>query len=151
MKRFKYRGESFLKFLEHDKKKALKALKKAESIMYQLIQQFKNTEERIQQAFQQNAQLGKNSTSLQLAQDNNQFIRMLRLKLKDLNAQIIRSEEDYKEKHKALVDLQVQVKKIERHKELEHFKYRKVMKKQIQKQLDEMNATRKRGKYAESV
>lgn len=151
MKKFKYRAESYLKFLVFKREEALRVLKKAEVFRDRLVEQYSRMEDQMKKAFQFNSQLGKESHSIHLVNDNNQFIQLLKVNMADLSIEIQHAEDEFYRKHKALLELQLKVKKMELHKEAELVKFKKQYKKQEQKQTDEINATRRRGKDAESL
>lgn len=102
-------------------------------------------------AFQYNSEVGKLGRDIRLVNDNNQFIQKLQASLSELSVEIQQAEDIFQEKHKALLDLQLKVKKMELHKDVELEKFKKEYKKQSQKQTDEINSTRKRGLDAKSI
>lgn len=151
MKKFKYRVESYLKYLIFNREEALRELKKAETYRNNLLDKYSQMEKQMKEAFETNSQLGKGDVDIHMANDNNQFIEMLKIHMKNLSLEIAEAEQEYQNKYKALLELQMKVKKMELHKEMEHEKYMKEYKKKSQKMTDEINNTRQRGKDAESL
>lgn len=151
MKKFKYRAESYLKFLVFKREEALRVLKKAEAFRNRLLEKYSRMEDQMKKAFQFNSQVGKAGHGIHLVNDNNQFIQFLKSNMTDLSLDIQQAEEEFQRKHKSLLELQLKVKKMELHKEAEMLKFKKQYRKQSQKLTDEINATRKRGKDAESL
>jgi flagellar biosynthesis chaperone FliJ len=151
MKKFNYRGESYLKFLVFKRQEALKVLKKSEAVRNQLIEKFRELTEKKRQAFCYNESIGWQKRSLHLVNDNNLFIQKLSVSLTDLTERIQNAEAKYQENHNALVEVQLQLRKIELHKESELQKYKKEYKRRSQKVTDEINATRRRGQNAKSL
>jgi len=151
MKKFKYRGESYLKFLGHQRENALRELKEAERFRNSLLNQYSRMEDKMKEAYQINSEFGDGGRDIRYINDNNQFIEMLKVQMKNLSMEIQMAEDEYQKKHKTLMDLQLKVKKMELHKELEIEKFKKEYKKKSQKVTDEINSTRKRGKDAKSL
>lgn len=151
MKKFKYKAESYLKFVNHQRDQALRTLKQVESYKNSLIEKYQWMEHEMKKAYKINEQLGKGETNLHYVNDNNQFIQLLKANMQELSTQIQSTEEEYQEKYKALMALQLKAKKLELHKDNENKKHLKQRRKLIQKQTDEINATRKRGTHAESL
>lgn len=151
MKKFKYRAESYLKFLEHDRENALKLLKEAEIYKIKLEEQYTNMENKVMESYQMNTEIGQEGRDVHFINDNNQFIQMLKVQQKNLSLEIQMAEEELQRHHQALMDIQLKVKKIELHKELEKEKYKKEIKVKSQKITDEINSTRQRGRDAKSV
>ena len=60
-------------------------------------------------------------------------------------------EEEYKVKYKEFLEVHLQFKKIEKNKESEYEKYKIERNKKNQKQTDEINSTRERGRNAKSI
>ncbi len=151
MKKFKYRAESFLKYLTFQREESLRQLKKAERFRDRLLEEYSRMENQMKGAFQYNSEVGKLGRDIRLVNDNNQFIQKLQASLSELSVEIQQAEDIFQEKHKALLDLQLKVKKMELHKDVELEKFKKEYKKQSQKQTDEINSTRKRGLDAKSI
>ena len=151
MKKFKYKAESYLKFLDFQKEKAMRELKKAEARKQSLIEKFHWMEDEMKKAYKLNESFGQGGTSLHLINDNNQFIQLLKSNMQEVSNQIEVAEEEYQKKYRALMALQTKAKQVELHKENEHKKYLKERRKTLQKQTDEINSTRKRESHAKSI
>ena len=151
MKKFKYRAESYLKYLVHMRTKALRELKKAEAYRDQLVREYYGMESKVKTAYKINSEVGQEGRDIEFINDNNLYIKMLKIQMENLSTEIESAEAVFQEKHQELLKLQLQVKKIELHKEAEFAKYKKELKKKSQKMTDEINGTRRRVKHAESI
>ncbi len=142
MKKFKYRLNSYLKFLNMKRDNAQKELSRAEAYKNSLIKKYHWMENEMKKSFENNSQFGKNNMNIHLVEDNNQFIQLLKTQMQDLSGQIALAERAFAEKHKKLIDLQVEVKKIEHNKEMKELEHKTELKKKLQKQMDNINAIR---------
>ena len=144
MKKFEYSLDSFLKVLELNRDKELKKLKKIENELNQLKNKYSLMEEKRKESYRMNSQMGKNSMSILSAQNNNQFIRLLKMKMEDTSVEMSQIEKRQEDQYKAFMEFQKKVKKIEHHKEIKFEEYKKKIKKKNQKIIDEINSSRKR-------
>ncbi len=145
MKKFKYRIESYLKFVKYNRESALKELKKAERYRDSLVEKYEFMESQMREAYQMNSEIGQSGRNIHFINDNNQFLVKLKVHMENLSHEIAQAEQDYKAKYQALVELQLKVKKMELHKEAELEKFKAEYRKKSQKLTDEINSTRKRG------
>ncbi len=151
MKKFKYRVESYLKFLQFNREEALKELKMAENYRNNLLNKYSWMENQMSNAFKINSEIGQEGRDVHFINDNNQFIEMLKVHMKNLSYEIDEAEREYQMKYKALLELQMKVKKMELHKEAELEKFKKEYRKKQQKLTDEINNTRRGAGDAESL
>ncbi len=151
MKKFKYRGESYLKFVKFQREASLRELKKAEIHRNNLLDQYAMMESKMKESYLFNSEVGKDGHNIHRVNDNNQFIQLLKMSLADLSRKIQKAEDQFQEKHQSLLELQLKVRKIQLHKKSELIKFKKEYKKKSQKITDEINATRKRGQDAKSI
>ena len=151
MKKFKYRVESYLKYVMHLRDKAFEDMKKAEAIKLNLFEKMEWMETEMKKSYKTNSEIGKTISNIHFINDNNSFMSMIKKQMSYLSDEIYKAEEVYQEKFKKLVELQTQVKKLELHKENEFNKYKDKIKKMMQKQDDDINARKVRGKDAKSV
>lgn len=150
MKKFKYRLQSYLRFLEHKKNEALKDFKISEAKKISLEREQKQMELRMKKAYNLNTELGKSISDVHLVNDNNQFILLLKEQMKELSTEIMFAEEEYQKKYTTLVELKSEAEKIKKHKEDQGEIHKKALKKHQQKMSDELNSRRSRGLYAKS-
>ena len=134
-----------------DREKALKELRIAETYRDNLIEKYIWMEGEMKKAYEINSGFGKGGKDIRYVNDNNKFIQMLKIHMRQLSEEIAFAESEFKKKHESLMELQLKVKKIELHKESEYEKFKKERKKLEQKMTDEINSTRKRGRDAKSV
>lgn len=151
MKKFKYRVESYLKFLGFERERALGKLKKAEAQWMSLKERYHWMENEMKKAYGLNSRFGKDVDSIHLINDNNQFILNLKQHMRDLSEEIAMAEGEYHKKHKELLAAQLKLKKVELHKESEFEKYKKEKAKKEQKKFDEINSARQGSKNAKSL
>ncbi len=151
MKKFKYRAESYLKFVRFKREEALRELKKAQGYRDNLVAKYYKMEEQMKQAFQFNSEIGQKGRDIHRVNDSNQFIQMLKINMQTLSQKIQQAEEQYQDKRQSLLEVQLKVRKMELHKESELEKFKKEYRKKAQKLTDEINGTRKRGRDAESL
>lgn len=151
MKKFKYRAEAYLKFLLFKREQALKDLKVAENYRDNLMKKMSLMEEQMKEAYKKNSEVGQGGRDIRFIHDNNSYMEMLKVHMKNLTEEISYAEQEYQIKHKALLALQMKVKQIEVHKEAEIEKFKKEFQKKAQKLTDEINTTRRRGKNAKSL
>ncbi len=142
MKKFKYRLESYLKFMVMKREAAQKELSRAEAYKNNLIKKYHWMENEMKKCFDKNSQFGQSNMELHHVEDNNQFIQLLKKQMQDLSGQIALAERAFNDKFQKLVQLQVEVKKIEHNKEFKELEHKTELKKKLQKQLDNINATR---------
>lgn len=151
MKKFKYRVESFLRFLKFSRESALREVKEAETYHRNLTEKYSFMEQQMREAYDVNSGIGKSAVDIRYVHDNNQFIQMLKIHMKNLSIEIVEAEKEYQAKYQALLDIQMRVEKMEIHKESEYEAYKKDYRKKQQKLTDEINNTRRRGKNAKSL
>lgn len=144
MKKFKYKIESYLKFLKHQREAALTEVHKAQSYKTSLEQKYQWMDSEKRKAYEQNSKFGQGLNNIHLVQDNNNFIKILNAQMENLSQEISMAEEKYQEKYRALLQIQVKVKQIEIHREKKEKEYKKEVDKKIQKQLDDINSARTR-------
>ena len=130
---------------------ALLELKKVELYKTSLLDKYEAMELQMKDAYGVNSSVGKSNVDIRHVHDNNQFIEMLKVHMKNLSTEIAEVEQEYQVKHQTFLDLQLRVKKMELHKELKHQEYIKEYKVKSQKMTDEINSTRQRGKNAKSL
>ncbi len=145
MKKFKYKTESYLKFVKFERSKALKSLNEAESYKMSLIKRYQYLENEMSKAYGTNSNLGKSIKDVNFINDNNMFILKIKETMEDLSQEIMMAEAEFQKRMEKLKEVQLKVRKIELHKELEKEKYDKALKKKVQKQLDDINSSRKWG------
>lgn len=140
MKKFKYRIEPYLKFIEHQRDQALYLAKEAEYELNSWKSKWKELETKMKKAYNLNSRIGKEISDMRMINDNNTFIESLKDQMKDVSIEIQHAETIYQEKHQKLLQLQKKLKQIELHKEkaLEDFKQK--YKKHSQKLTDEINS-----------
>lgn len=151
MKRFKYRAESYLKYVNHQRDGALKVFKDAQAFKMKLVERYSWMESEMKKAYKENEKIGSEHRSVHFVNDNNQFITMLKNQMSHLSQEISLADEEIERAYKELEKLQIQAKKLELHKEKEEAKFKKERNKKLAKQFDDLNATRKRGRHAKSV
>lgn len=151
MKKFSYKAESYLKFLKHQREMALKDVHTAKTLLDQLQSSYQFMEQERQNAFAVNSRFGQGLQDLNRVNDNNHYIQMLKVRLEDLSQEISRSQDHYQRQYDKLLNIQMQVKKIETHREKLEDDHRIEYKKKSQKVTDEINSTRRREKDAKSV
>ena len=143
MKKFKYKIDSYLKYLKHQREEALREVHKAQAVKLQLEEKYQWMENDMKKAYERNSQFGQGLSDVNLINDNNQFMSMLKLQMQDLSNEIAMAEEVYQEKYKKLLELQMEVKKIELHREKKFQEYKAEYNKKVQKQTDEINSARR--------
>ena len=143
MKKFKYKIDSYLKYLKHQREEALREVHKAQAVKLQLEEKYQWMENDMKKAYERNSQFGQGLSDVNLINDNNQFMSMLKLQMQDLSNEIAMAEEAYQEKYKKLLELQMEVKKIELHREKKFQEYKAEYNKKVQKQTDEINSARR--------
>lgn len=151
MKKFKYRIESFLKYLNHERDKAVGEKNRAELRKSTLKNQQTNIQSQIMGGFSKNASFGKGFQQVAYIHDNNIFIARLKVELTELGHEIEVADRELQRKQQELVELQKRVRTIELHKEIEQNKYKKERKKKEQKQLDELNNSHRSKLHAKSI
>lgn len=151
MKKFKYRVESYLKFLTHQREEVLKELKIAENYRNNLLNKYSRMEDKMKNAYKENSSVGQGGHDIRYIQDNNQFLKKLKTHMEDLSTEINEAEQEYQMKYQLLMQLQKKVKQIELHKEAELEKFKKEYKKKTQKITDEINSTRQGARNAKSL
>ena len=151
MKKFKYRIESYLKYVKHLRDQALHSLKKADAVRQAHYSTYRKLQDRKKQAFVESSQIGNDPKDLHFVRDNNRFIESLKAQLKEVQKKIEEAENIYQEKHKVLVIKQQELRKLEAHREQAKENFKKEYKKRQVKIFDEINSTRYRGKNAKPV
>ena len=151
MKTFKYRLQSYLRLIAHQKDEALREAKVAENKKRDLEDRLKKMKQTVTQSFQFNSQLGTTLHDVHRVQDSNQFLQLLKRQMKELSHEIVLAEEQYQEKYKKFLEIQVEYRKLELHKEQQKENYKIQVKKTQQKFLDDMNASRMGEDDAESL
>ena len=151
MKKFKYKAEAYLRFLKHQREMALKDVHSAKSLVDELKTSFEFMEKERLNAFRVNSQFGQGLTDLNRVNDNNHYIRMIKVRLEDLSQEIARAEDHYQRQYQKLLDVQMQIKKIESHREKLEEDHRVEYNKKSQKVTDEINSNRRREKNAKSL
>ncbi len=151
MKKFKYRMESFLKYLAHERDKAVGEKNRVELRKSDLLNQQYNIQSQVMGAFSKNASFGKGFQQVTYIHDNNIFIERLKAQLAELDYEIEAADRELQRKHHELIELQKKVRTIELHKEIEQNKYKKERKKNEQKQLDELNNSHRSKLYAKPI
>ena len=85
MKKFKYRVESYLKFLKFQREEALKKVKATEEFRDKLIQRYNWMEGEMKKAYEVNSKVGREGKNIHYINDNNQFLRMLKVHMENLS------------------------------------------------------------------
>jgi flagellar export protein FliJ len=151
MKKFKYKIEAYLKFLKFQRENQLKEVEKAKQFKMRLENKYLAMESSMKKSYETNSQFGSKITDINLIHDNNNFISMLKQQMQDLSQDIAEAEEQYQDRYKKLLKLQIEVKKIELHKEQKREIHRIETNKKMQKQTDEINSSRKRDRDAKPL
>jgi len=151
MRKFKYRIESFLKYLNHERDRAVGEKNKAELRKANLKNHQIDIQSQVMGAFSKNASFGKGFKQIAYIHDNNIFIERLKAQLSELDYELEVADREIQRKHHDLVELQKRVCTIELHKEIEQNKYKIERKKKEQKQLDELNNSHRSRHHAKSV
>ena len=137
--------------MSHKRDKAFEEMKKAEMIRNEWLHKLQLLEGEMKKSYQRNSEMGKSISDINFINDNNSFMNLLKDQMVTVSEEIRKAEEIYQDKYQKLLELQKQVKKLELHKESEMTKYKEKLKKLMQKQTDEINSTRLRGKDAKSL
>lgn len=143
MKKFKYRTESYLKFVKFERTKALKELKEAEAYKMALEEHYRSLEMEMNEAYKKNSQFGRDIRDLHFINDNNRYILKLKEQMQHVSQEISMAEDEFHRRLEKLQELQLRFRKIELHKENEKAKYLKEKKKLEQKKIDEINSSRR--------
>lgn len=130
---------------------ALKEMKAAENYKNNLQNKYESMEQQMRESFQSVSEVGQKGRTLHFVNDSIQYIQMLKIHMKNLSIEIEHAEREFQQRYQTLMNIQMKLKKIELHKEVEHDKYKKEYKKKQQKLTDEINSTRQRGQYAKSL
>ena len=139
MKKFKYKMEFYLNYRQSLRNKSIKDFKEAEVYKNFLLEKQGKIKKQIKNSQKMNAQLGKKSLIPEHIQANNKFIEKLKKEEIKIIKEIEVAEERIKEKKIDFLKNHKKFKIIEIHKNQELLNYRKKMKKNNQKQTDEMN------------
>lgn len=151
MKKFKFRLEPFLRFVGKQRDDAQKEVQKVLAKKVKLIKQLQWMESEMKKAYTINSMFGQSIKDIHYVNDNNQFIGLLKKQMTDVANKISTVEQEYQHKLKQLIELQLKMKKIELFKEKQQLNHKKEIAKRLQKQTDDQNSTRKRGRDAKSI
>ena len=69
MKKFKYRAETYLRYVSHLRDQALYTFKEAEHKVLQVKEAIKSIEDAMKNAFKKNSELGTNDVTIQFCND----------------------------------------------------------------------------------
>lgn len=130
---------------------AQKEVQKVLAKKVKLIKQKQWMEQEMKKAYTLNSLFGQSIKDIHVVNDNNQFILLLKKQLTDVSGKIATVEQEYQQKLKQLIELQMKVKKIELFKDKQESEYKKQIGTRMQKQTDDQNSSRKRGRDAKSV
>lgn len=150
MKKFKYRLESYLKYLGQQRDFATAEKNRAEAYLSSLILQKQGMQQQVIKSFARNTKTHIQGDEVHMAQDNNLFIQRLKVEIENVSEEIRHAEKEFSEKQTALFELQKRVKSLEKHKDMEKEKHKKFLSKTEQKKLDEMNHLRRSLHHAKS-
>lgn len=142
MKKFKYRLQSYLRFTELKRDLAQKEVGVAKSYLNKLQNKKIWMEQEMKKGYEKLSQFGKAEINIHQVEDNNSFLILLKSQMQDLTQQIHMAEHAYNDKMNKLINLQIELKKIEKHKENAQEQHRKSVQKDRQKKIDDLNTIR---------
>jgi flagellar export protein FliJ len=151
MKKFKYRIETYLKFVKSERDTAVGYFNQALAVRDEVMKKINDTKEEIFRAFSTNAGLGSMTQDIHLIQGNNLYIHRLKSELVNLKNDLEQANEELQRRQQALIELQKKMRTLELHKEIEHKKYLKNKTKIEQKKMDEMNNLRRGNGHAKPI
>ncbi len=129
--------------MKFERTQALQELKEAENYRNALQKHYRDLEMEMNEAYRKNSQFGRDIKDLHFINDNNRYILKIKEQMQLVSQEISMAEEEFQRRLEKLQELQLRFRKIELHKENEKAKYLKKKKKLEQKQIDEINSSRR--------
>ena len=151
MKKYKYKAEAYLKLIQMKLNEVIRKLGEVQARKNELLNQrtWLLTEKR--NCFLKIAEFGKSDLSIYKATDTTQFISLIEKQIVDLESHIEEVDQMIEQRRKAVQDIQIEMKRIETHKENDFNAYKKRQAKALQKKIDNINATRQRRSHAKPI